>query len=93
MSYLSIGLVILDGEVRRRRRGRKAGSGRVVALLAPVVRVDAALQSDKGHLHGWKSLSWPLAVPSRGCLVGVKEGWGLEKGGRGGEEGGLGVVQ
>lgn len=43
--YLSVRSVRLDLKVVRWRSSSKASSGRLVALLAPGVRVDAALQS------------------------------------------------
>lgn len=43
--YLSVRSVGLDLEVVRWRSSSEASSSRLVALLAPGVRVDAALQS------------------------------------------------
>lgn len=43
--YLSVRSVGLDLEVIRWRSSSEASSGRLVALLAPGVRVDAASQS------------------------------------------------
>ncbi len=43
-SNLSIGPVLLDAKVGRRGGGGKPGGGRAVALLAPVVGIDSALE-------------------------------------------------
>ena len=50
-TYLGVGSTILDGEVGGRRGSGESGSRRGAALLAPVVGVDAALESNEGHLH------------------------------------------
>lgn len=50
-AYLSVGLVIFDGEVVGRCCCSKSGSSRVRALLAPIVRIDSTLEPDQGHLH------------------------------------------